>query len=334
MSKEQLLDQQHRLLAIREHLGVRARVESPDFAEEVARACVNVVRPILDRNAGEQGEKILAAIALELGVRFEEVENAGDIKRVEQKYLVEQKELGFGVMGKELAKDDVDALLFQRMHAHAHAADRWVAVLNLQKSRARAYWSRPHELIHRIAEPPQQRLPFFRHKSDYENRLERLIDLGAAELAFPKIAFAPVVECFRNQPLTWKIVQSIGAAFAPTASLLSVAKATLRHWRAPTLLLIAQMRAKKGDPHCAPALRIAMEGFSSTGERCGVFFFPNMRVPPLSVVMGAFATQSEETGREILSAWRTSTGKRLPDRPALISAKGLQSRAYVLVSPE
>ncbi len=333
MSKERVLDQQERLLAIREHLRVRAKVESTDFESEVAAACIEKVRPIIEKNVGQQGEVIIGEIASSLRVRFEEVTSPEDIKRVEHKYL-KQGELGFGALERELQSPDVDALLFQRMHVDATTSDRWVAVLNLQASRARAYWSRPHELTHRIAEPPQGRLPLFRHKSDYENKLERLIDLGAAGLAFPKLAFAPIVAEHFGAPLTWSAIKDIGEAFAPTASLQSVAKAVLTHWPRPAILLIAAMRAKRNNPHGPRDLRISIDGFSPSGQTCGVFFFNNMRVPVTSPLMHAFQSQAEETGFEMLSEWRTSDGSRLPSRRALTSAIGIQGRAYALISPE
>lgn len=334
MSNERFLDQQQRLLAIREHLGVRSQPASSEFELEVATACLEKVRPIIARNLGQTGEAIIEAIASHLRVKFEEVVTPDDIKVLERKYLVEQKELGFAMLETELRRPDVDALLFERMHADETDREKWVAVLNLQASRARAYWSRPHELVHRIAEPPQGRLPFFRHKSDYENRLERLIDLGASGLAFPAPAFAPVVAQYARGPLTWATVKQIGAMFAPTASLQSVAKATLNHWAGPAILLIASLRAKRRNPEGQRDLRIAVDGFSSSGRNCGVLFFPNMRVPSTSPLMHAFLTQSEVTEFETLSHWRTSDGKSLPSRRALISAIGVQGRAYALISPE
>jgi hypothetical protein len=334
VSKERFLDQEQRLLAIREHLRVKARPESKDFEEEVASACVDKVRPIIERNVREKGESIIQAIASSLGVQFEEVTTTDDIKRVEQKYLVEQRELGFAVLERELQRADVDALLFQRMHAHANASDRWVAVLNLQASRSRGYWSRPHELVHRIAEPPQGRLPFFRHKADYENKLERLIDLGAEGLAFPKLAFAPIVAQYSGRPLTWSTIKQIGTTFAPTASLQSVAKAVLNYWPGPTILLIGAMRARRGDPQGPRDLRVSIDGFSSAGRGCGVLFFDNMRVPVTSPLMDAFRVQGEATDFELLASWQTSGGKRLPSRRALTSAIRVQDRAYALISPE
>jgi hypothetical protein len=60
--------------------------------------------------------------------------------------------------------------------ASADAPDKWVAVLNLRETIRRGYWSRTHDLIHRIAEPRQFRPPFYRHRPDKTNPLESLID--------------------------------------------------------------------------------------------------------------------------------------------------------------
>ena len=183
MSKEQRLDEAQRLLAMREYLRVRAFPEDQEFEAEVVDACVKKVQTVIDSHAKSRGEEIVSAIAREVGVRFEEVKSPADIRSLQRKYLVEQKELGFGRLDDELADPSVDALLFQRVHAEHDAPDRWIAVINLQKTGARAYWSRPHEILHRLAEPPQRRLPFYRHREDQRNRVEKIIDLGAAELA-------------------------------------------------------------------------------------------------------------------------------------------------------
>jgi hypothetical protein len=154
--------------------------DDTSFEREVINTCVRQVQPIIDAHVDKTGEEINAAIAKHLGIQFEEVRTQADIHTLERKYLHEQRELGFGQLADELADESVDALLFERMHAAPDAPDRWVAVLNVQQTQARAYWSRPHEILRRLAEPPQQRTKFFRHRADGENRLERMIDLGAA----------------------------------------------------------------------------------------------------------------------------------------------------------
>src|SRR5262249_9641779 len=153
-----------------------------------------------------------------------------------------------------------------------------------QQTQARAYWSRPHEILHRLAEPPQQRMKFFRHRTDGENRLERMIDLGAAELAFPASVYGARVAQVGYRELTWDLVKLVQHQFARTSSLLSAAKAFVRFWPQPAFLLTATLRPRKQHPHEAHSLRIQVEGFNTSAEKSGVRFIPNMRVPPTSPI--------------------------------------------------
>lgn len=331
MSTEKQLDEKHRLLAMREFLRVRARPNDYEFEAEVVDACRRKVQPIIDANARVNGEIIVGAIANSLGVHFEEVHSLADIDALEQKYLVEQRELGFGRLGKELQDPSVDALLFQRVHAEPDAPDRWIAVLNLQETQARAYWSRPHELVHRLAEPPQKRLPFFRHRED-QNRVERIIDLGAAELAFPSSVFGPIVNSVGNRDLSWDVVEAIRKRFAPTASLLATAKACVRYWPRPVFLLKAATRGRMKQPTRDIALRIDIEGFNSKAENSDIRFFPNMRVPVSSPIFDTYSTGGSVADRERLGLWTTSAGGALPDRLAFSSGVKVRSMVYGLVS--
>lgn len=331
-SNEQRLDQRHRLLAMREYLRVRASPEDQAFEAEVVDACVQKVQPVIAAHAGCTGEVIVAAIAKQLGVRFEEVKTAADIDMLEQKYLVEQRELGFGRLAHELADPSVDALLFQRLRVDQDAPDRWIAVINLQETESRGYWSRPHEILHRLAEPPQRRLPFFRHRADSENRIERIVDLGAAELAFPPSVFGKLVQRVTHRELTWDLVQAVRQQFAPTSSVLAAAKAVLRYWPQPAFLLVAKVRGRRQRPSVDVALRIDIEGFSSSAESSAVWFFPNMRVPDTSPIWQTHESTRSVTEYENLATWSTSGGDSLAARRALTSGVRLGSVVYGLVS--
>jgi hypothetical protein len=331
-SKEKRLDQRQRLHEMREHLRVRAGIGDPSFEREVIVACVRQVQPIIDAHKDRTGEELSAAIATHLGIRFEEVRTPADIQSLERKYLHEQREIGFGQLADELADRSVDALLFERHRAAPNAPDRWVAVLNIQETHARAYWSRWHEILHRLAEPPQKRMKFFRHRTDHEDRLERIIDLAAAELAFPRSGYGARVARVSHHELTWSLVRHVQHEFAPTSSLLSAAKGFIRFWPQPAFLLTAELRKSKRRPNEPPALRIRLESFNSGGERAGFTFIPNMRVPQSSPIFETYTTSQEVSGYENLENWTTSCGTRLPDRRVLTSGVRLGSIVYGLVS--
>jgi hypothetical protein len=331
-SREKSLDDEQRLLAMRDFLGVRARPRDMAFEAEVVDAAVRKVQPVITQHSTCTGETIIAAVARQVGVRFEEVKSEIDMQRLEQKYLVDKKELGFGMLADEFADQNVDALLFQRMYAAEDAPDRWVAVLNMTVTEARAYWSRPHELIHRLAEPPQRRLPFYRHRTDAQNRLERIIDLGAAELAFPPEAFGRRVTIAATQDLSWDLVNTLRSQFAPTSSLLAAAKAVLRFWPFPVFLLRASVRGRKGRPTADIALRIDMEGYSPSAAQSGVQFIQNMRVPPTSPIFQTSASGRNISDIESLGQWVTSGGDSLLDRRAFTCALHLGNVIYGVVS--
>ena len=144
-----------RLDAIAKHLKLRSRYPQPTFSTDVATACLARIAPVVDKLLPCTGEQISLGLAEHLCLTFEEVHGPHDVEKLENRYLKGKSEIGFAQLRGELDRPGVDALLFERMHAEEMAPDRWVAVLNLQDTAAKAYWNRFHELAHRIAEPPQ-----------------------------------------------------------------------------------------------------------------------------------------------------------------------------------
>ena len=323
---------QSRLNGIREHLGLRTPIDSPEFDQAVVRACRRKIDGMVNGFEPRSGEDILRHIADQLQVRFEEVHEDSDIASLERKYLQEKGEIGFGQLEKEINAPGVDALLFQRLRAEDSDDDKWVAVLNLRDGQSRGYWNRAHELIHRIAEPPQYRLPFYRHRNDNTNRLESLIDKSASELAFYQGHFRPIVESVCDDLLSWKLIDLVRRRYAPSASRLASAYAVLRNWRRPAYLLTASIAGRKKHPDIDQALRVNVAGFSAV-RWDDIFIFPNMRVPPSSPIWHCFHSGEDISDYENLDRWVTSGGDRLPDMLTFTSAFRGRNKAFALVSP-
>lgn len=332
LHENKLLELQSRLDGIRQHLELTVPADSPDFDQAVIDACRARINALVKGSRARTGEDILCHVAAQLQVRFEEVRGKADIAALEKKYLHEKRELGFGQLEIELSAPDVDAILFQWMHAPDYADDRWVAVLNLREGEWRAYWSRAHELIHRIAEPPQYRLPFYRHRNDKTDRLESLIDKTASELAFYPTLFRPIVEYNRTDTLSWELVDRIRRLYAPSASRHATANAILRFWPHPAFLLRAQFAGRKHRPDVDRALRIKLLGHSSVAPN-SLFFFPNMRVPHTSLIQHCFKFGVDTSEYERLGNWTTSRGHGLPDVQAFVSAYRWQDAVFALISP-
>ncbi len=325
------LEQRNRLARIRAHLEIRTSIDSPRFAEDVAAACRARINSLLVDAHAQRGEDVLDHLARKLHVHFEEVHADPDLVRLEQKYLHEKREIGFGQLAKQFDDPHIDALLFERERAAADAPDRWVAVLNLRDTVARAYWSRSHELTHRIAEPPQRNLRFYRHQNDRANPLESMIDKVAADIAFYPGLFEPIVNALSADPLTWDLIDTIRSLHAASCSRLATAHATLRYWQEPAYLITAQLAGRKGSPSTDRALRIEIQGFSPN-VKAGLFFIPNMRVPPSSPIWHAHQSGEAISAYEQLGHWSTSRGTRLPDVKALTSAFRYRDKVFALVS--
>ena len=227
----------------------------------------------------------------------------------------------------------MDALLFERMNAKERDPDRWVAVLNLQETAAKAYWNRFHELSHRIAEPPQGILPFRRHQFEATNPVEALIDSVASEFAFYGPAFRPLVaRVAKKNKLGFNVIEAIRAQYAPTASLLSTMKAIVKYWPRPAATLIAEYRGRLSAPDVDQALRITPQGYNDHGDAAGFTFFQNMRVPVGTPIHQAFQTGMGQDDHEHLGDWDTSQGKRLAPLDVYTSARMIGSRVYAVVS--
>ena len=330
--ENKLLELRSRLDGIRQHLELKVPVDSPDFDQAVISACHDRVDTLVNGSRARTGEGILSHVAAQLQVHFEEVRGEADITALEKKYLHEKREIGFGQLEIELNAPGVDAILFQRMRAPDYADDRWVAVLNLREGESRAYWSRAHELTHRIAEPPQYRLPFYRHRDDKADRLEALIDKTAAELAFYPTLFRPIIDCISTDTLSWELVGRVRELYAPSASRHATANGVLRFWPHPAFLLKARIAGRKRRPGVDRALRIKLMGFSS-GAPNTLFFYSNMRVPSGSLVQHCFQSGAYTRGYEKLGNWTTSSGKALPDVRAFISVYKWRDAVFALISP-
>jgi hypothetical protein len=322
-----------RLDAIAQHLGVKSRFQQPSFDSDVVAACLSKIEPVVKNLLPCTGEQIALGLGEHLSLTFEEVHGPSDVDELEDRYLKGKKEIGFAQLRGELDQPGVDALLFQRMHAGPRDPDRWVAVLNLQETRAKAYWNRFHELAHRIAEPPQKILPFRRHQFEASNPVEALIDSVAAEFAFYGPVFRPIVQRLaKRSELGFNVVETIRESYAPSASLLSTVKAVVKYWPRPATALIAEFRGRLRAPNLDQALRVTPQGYSATASVAGMAFFPNMRVPVGTPIDQAFQTGVAQDESEHLGEWDTSQGKRLTPLDVHTSARRIGNRVYALVS--
>jgi len=322
-----------RLDAIAENLKVKSRYEDPSFSNDVRAASLARIAPVLKKLLPCTGEEIALGLGESLCLKFEEVHGPHDVAKLEDHYLKGKKEIGFAQLRDELETPGVDALLFQRVHAKEGDLDRWVAVLNLQESGAKAYWNRFHELSHRIAEPPQKILPLRRHQFEASNPVEALMDSIAAGMAFYEPVFRPLVFTFaKTNRLSFEVIEQIRQQYAPTASLLATMKAVVRYWPRAAASLTAEFRGRLSSPNEDMALRVSSQGHNDYASRTGLTFFPNMRAPLSSPVHQAFTSGELQNATEQLGDWKTSSGKSLTAMTVFTSACHVNGRVYAVIS--
>lgn len=322
-----------RLDAIAKHLKIKSRFEDPTFAADVRAACLAQITPTLKQHGPFTGEDIAQCLGDDLCLTFEEVHGPHDVTKLEDHYLKGKKEIGFAQLRDELDNPGTDALLFERMHAEPGAPDTWVAVLNLQEGRSKAYWNRFHELSHRIAEPPQQILPFKRHQFEASNPVESLVDSVASDFAFYEPIFRPLVERYaKTCPLNFQTIEQIRNQYAPTASLLCTMKAVVKYWPRPAASLTAEFRGRRNSPGTDCALRVSPQGYNERANRIGLLIYPNMRAPIGSPIHQAYLSKEDQNSLENLRNWETSSGDSLADIDVLTSARCINERVYAVLS--
>jgi hypothetical protein len=326
-------DQLNRLDSIAAHLELQKRWGEPGFEEDAVDACVIRLAPVIKKANPKTGEEVAAALAAHFSVHFEEVRGPRDIDLLENNYLRTKREIGFGQLREELQDPQVDALLFRRMHAQPHDPDKWVAVLNLQLTDAKAYWDRFHEITHRAAEPAQRVLPFRRHQVERTNPVERLIDRIAGEFAFYAPLFRrQVTAAHKHDRLAIATVENLQNAYAPSSSLLAAASAVVKYWPTAAMVVTARMKGRKSAPEKDIALRVSMQTRNTAATEARLSCFPNMRVPRSSPIFVALVEKRTAEGPENLGTWTTSCGDSLPAIRVFTSAICLGKVVYGLIS--
>ncbi|MBN4071842.1 hypothetical protein JYT83_00335 [bacterium AH-315-F18] len=322
-----------RLDEIAKNLGIRKRWGSEGFMKAAVDAAMRKVNLVLHGQAVRAGADVLEALASHYSIAFERVRKPGDILELENKYLREQREIGFAQLREEFSDPGVDAVLFRRTKAATGLERNWIAVLNLQDSPSREYWDIFHEIAHRVAEPDQLTIRFRRHRAERTNPVEALVDQIASGLAFYPPVFAPLVaESSRNRSLSIPIVEAVRDKYAPNASLMATCNAVVKHWPRPAQFLTASVRGRLSSPGKDVDLRISLQCRNDRAKAAGLVFFANMRPPKTSPVRSAYSNDGHHESQENLASWTTSSGKTLGNHEAITSAQKFGETVYALVS--
>ena len=222
--------------------------------------------------------------------------------------------------------DQTDAVTIRRSQRKSWERP-YLAIINCQDwHELRRYYSKWHEIVHRLIEGQQLRFAFRHTKVDRPEPEEILVDRIAGTLAFFPDIFKPVVveEIQIDGCLTFRSIDRVRERVAPDASREATTMACLRHVGHPAWLMRCGLGLKVSEqrglwspqlsliPAARPKEKLRVQAsFPNPAARdADTRFFSNMRVPSSSIIAAIFNGEkdSREGEKESLDAWETSSG--------------------------
>ena len=289
-----------------------------------------------------------ALVTRRLQMVFEEIKADEDFDRLTDVYARGKKEFVFAGMRTKF-DDDANptyGALVQRRHAGADDPDRFVAVIDCRGFKlARRFFTRWHEIAHRLTTHCDMSEPVYRSEHD---PIERLMDEIAGHVGFYGPIFGPAFrQASRGKSLlTFGTVEAIVSGAFPAASFQATLFACARRLTTPVVYLEAMLAHKKevkrrlqtpsmfGDDPPPGELRAVKVIPNKAAQEDGLTIPTNMRVPADSVIHRLFDAepQSSDDGKEDLSQWE-SKGKSLDARAVVVEGRKVGDRVIAIVQP-
>ena len=339
------LDAAPEILALAENLGVCGAAP----VDGILEYCRRRIDGWVEEAGGVSTIDALESLVTEkLHTVFEEIRSDEDFGRLTEVYARGKKEFVFAGMRTKF--DDADNVtygaLVQRRNAGPTDPDRFVAVIDSRGGKlARRFFTRWHEIAHRLTTHADMLEPVYRSEHD---PIERLMDEIAGHVGFYEPLFHPA---FRRaskgkRHLSFSTVGTIISGAFPAASFQATLFACTRRLPTPVVYVEAALAHKKavkrrlatpsmfGDEPPPGELR-AVKVIPNRAAQQERFTIPtNMRVPVASVIHRLFDAEplSESDGMEDLSRWE-SQGKPLDGRAVVVEGRKVADRVIAIVQP-
>lgn len=289
-----------------------------------------------------------AVVASRLQMTFEEIWSDNDFDRIKAKYAA-KKDFVFATLRQAFGGEDtpVYGALVRRKHVGTDDPDRYVAVIDCRGAKAlRRFYTRWHEVAHRMTTDADPDRPEFRSEDD---PIERLMDEVAGHLAFFGPLFDPAFRAAHGGGLlSFATVEAVWRGAFPDASFQATLCACTRKLSTPVIYLEAAMGHKAAvrkeieddSPRLfafeePPAeLRAVRMVANEPALNEDFVIHRNMRVPTTSTIHRLFLDQTgrDASEREDMSMWE-SGGKRLGARAVAVEARRFGDRVIAIVQP-
>jgi hypothetical protein len=292
-----------------------------------------------------------ALVTRKLQMAFEEVRADEDFDRLKAVYARGRKELAFAALRVSFNDDKNPAygVLIECKKAPPDATDRFVAVIDCRGGKlARRFFTRWHEIAHRLTTHARHGEPAFRSEHD---PIERLMDEIAGHVGFYGPLFEPVFAQAHGgrDLLRFETVQAVIDGGFVDASFQATLNACTRRLPTPVIYLEAAIGHKKAvrkliedtsprlfeeDEPPAGELRAVKVVTNDAARREDFAIHQNMRVPEGSIVHRLFGEESarDGEGREDLGLWE-SDGRPLGGRAVAVEARRVPDRVIAVVQP-
>ena len=321
-------------------LGIK---RSTDPLREIVRFCEKQIRRFL-RDFPECAtlSQLLDISASKLGTKFEHIRSSDDLEEVRGRYL-RQGERAFAGLHDELTRD-VLGITFKRLNRKPWELP-YVSVIDCRgEKQHRSYYTKWHELGHLLILTDQMRLAFRRTHFglDEKDPEEALVDVVAGAFGFLPDLIRPLA---KGSPSFGRI-EEIRMHLCPEASQQAALIGILRAWPTPCLLIQGQMGLRRGERRAVAqgslgfldqpkeVLRAVKVTQNDAARDCNLTIFPNMRIPPCSVISRVHHGVDEDLQAvEDLSWWESSDGSRLPTERVFVQARKGWDGVRAIVTP-
>lgn len=289
-----------------------------------------------------------ALVTQKLQMVFEEIRTDDDWGRLKEVYARGKKEFVFGAIRTKFDDDHnlTYGALVERRNAGPADLDRFVAVIDCRGiKQARRFFTRWHEIAHRLTTHTDMPEPVYRSEHD---PIERMMDEIAGHVGFYEPLFQPAYQqASLGQPhLKFGTIETIINDAFPTASFQATLFACTRRLPTPVIYLEAALDHKKEVKQrlAAPSLfdvdpppgelRVVKVRANDAAFKDKFFIPEKMRVPADSVIHSLFDADpmTDGDGEECLSQWE-SQGKSLGRRAVVVEARKVPDRVIAILQP-
>jgi hypothetical protein len=289
------------------------------------------------------------ALCDDLNLTIHEIHNDEELNNLSIRYATEAKDPVFASLAMHL-EGKVCGVLFQLKHIIRNGERCYVTFIDCRgEKNARRFFTRWHEIAHRLTLFEQFEMPFRRTTIPEIQRdpIERLMDMIAADVGFFDPLFQPVlIEAVRSHGFTFDVVEKVRSEFCPDASFQSTLNACAARVKTPLIVVEAALGLKKSEKQFSvdatgsagvpkPLLRVSISIPNDAARKQGFCIPKNMRVPEQSIIFHCFSevlNQPDDT-IEDLAWWASSDGKHLPTWPVRVHARRLYDKVIAVVQP-